>query len=325
MEADLQTTPIAMAARARSRVAICITTFRRPEMLRQLLAGLSHLAFRKALPPEITVIVVDNDAARSAQEVCNAASLPWPLRYVVEPRRGIAQARNRAIREADFADFVAFVDDDEYVSPAWLDELLHTHYRFGADVVSGPILPDYDQDVPQWVRSGMFFTRSIHHSGQNLEKCQTGNVLIRRSLFDQISAFDERFGLTGGEDTEFFLRARRSGFRIVGSSRAVVHEFVTRSRGNLRWVLQRAYQSGNSWVLCEKSIDPRISTRLIRLFKAAAWISQGLLSIPIVAFRGKAALARSLRNFALGAGMLAGLAGHTYKPYQSSGAELLKA
>ncbi len=307
------------------QVAVCVTTYRRLEKLRELLSGLSHLTFRKVAPPEITVIVVDNDAARSAEPICDAASLPWPLKYTAESRRGIAQARNRAIREAQDADFVAYIDDDEYPSPAWLDELLFTQSKFAADVVSGPVIPDFDRDVPEWIREGMFFNRSIHHSGQSLEKCHTGNVLIRKSLFDEISAFDERFALTGGEDTQFFLRVRESGFNIVGSSRAVVHEAVTRSRGNLRWILQRAYQSGNSWVLCELSLDRTVETRLIRFFKGCGWIVQGAISMPVSLFRGTAALARSLRNIILGAGMLSALAGHHYQPYQSAGDEAVKA
>lgn len=307
------------------RVAICVATYRRPEMLRELLDGLSRLIFHKMPVPKVVVIVVDNDPVRSAEDVCSAALLPWPLKYAAESRRGIAQARNRAIHEAGDVDFIAFIDDDEYPSPAWLDELLWTQAQFGADIISGAVLPDFDRDVPEWVQTGMFFNRAIHHSGQSLDTCHTGNALVRKALFDQLNAFDERFALTGGEDTQFLLRARQSGCNIIFSSRAVVHEPVPRSRGNLRWVLQRAYQSGNSWVLCEKSLDHRISTRVIRFLKACGWVVQGTLSIPISAFRGKAALARSLRNIVLGAGMLAGLAGQSYEPYQSAGAEVAKA
>jgi glycosyltransferase involved in cell wall biosynthesis len=325
MQSIAQSAPPVRLTQPRARVAICIATFRRLEPLRELLVGVSHLTFRKVPAPEITVVVIDNEPSGSAEDICNEAMLPWPLKYVVESRRGIAQARNRAIFEAGDVDFVAFIDDDEYPSYAWLDELLATQSHFAADVVSGPVIPDFDADVPYWVREGMFFNRAIHHSGQALDKCHSGNVLIRAGVFEKLSAFDERFALTGGEDTQFFLRVSQSGFSMVSSSRAVVHEPVTRARGNLRWVLRRAYQSGNSWVLSEISLDRTIPTRLIRLFKGFGWIVQGTLSMPISLFRGTAALARSLRNIVLGAGMLAGLAGHNFKPYESAGTELVKA
>lgn len=309
----------------RLRVAVCIATFRRPHMLRELLEGISKLRFLKLPAPDLVVIVVDNDPARSAEYICSAASLPWRMKYTPEPRRGIAQARNRSIREAEDADFIAFIDDDEYPSTVWLDELLWTQAKFAADVVSGPILPDFDDDVPDWVRAGKFFDRGIQDSGRATDACSTGNALVRRALFDQLSLFDERFALTGGEDTQFFLRVRQSGFTIVSSRHAFVHEPIPRSRGNLRWLLRRAYQSGNSWVLCEKSLDRRKSTRLIRFVKGCGRMAQGTLTIPVSAFRGRAALARALRNIVLGAGIVAGLAGQRYEPYRSAGADFAKA
>jgi len=325
MQTVAQTVQAIPPTPGRSRVAICVATFLRPYMLAELLIGISRLRFRKMPTPDLVVVVVDNDPARSAEEICSAVSLPWPLKYAPEPRRGIAQARNRSIREAEDADFIAFIDDDEYPSTVWLDELLWTQTTFVADVVCGPVLPDFDDDVPNWVRAGKFFDRAIQDSGRAADSCYTGNALIRRALFDRLSLFDERFALTGGEDTQFFLRVRQSGFTIVSSRHAVVHEPVPRSRGNLRWVLQRAYQSGNSWVLCEKSLDRRMSTRLLRLAKGCGWMAQGVLTIPVSAFRGRAAFARSLRNIVLGAGMLAGLAGQSYEPYQSAGGGFAKA
>jgi succinoglycan biosynthesis protein ExoM len=324
MQSIAQSAPSARCTQPRTRVAICITTFRRREQLRELLVGVSHLTFRKVPAPEITVVVIDNEPSGSAEDTCNEAALLWPLKYVVESRRGIAQARNRAIFEAGDVDFVAFIDDDEYPSYAWLDELLATQSQFTADVVSGPVIPDFHADVPYWIREGMFFNRAIPHSGESLDKCHSGNVLIGKPVLEKLN-FDERFALTGGEDTQFFLRVSRSGFTMVSSSRAIVHEPVTRARGNLRWILRRAYQSGNSWVLSELSLDRTIPTRVIRFFKGCGWIVQGTLSIPISLFRGTAALALSLRNIVLGAGMLAGLAGHNFKPYESAGAELVKA
>src|ERR1700733_12042583 len=205
----------------RLRVALCIATFRRREQLAKLLVGVSHLTFLKAPEPEITVVVIDNDAASSAEEICNAAALPWPLKYIVESRRGIAQARNRAIVEAGDVDFVAFIDDDEYPCYAWLDELLVTQSQFAADVVCGPVIPDFHTDVPRWVREGLFFNRAIRDSGESLDQCYAGNVMVRGALFGKLNVFDERFALTGGEDTHFFLRVRQSGSTMVSSSRAV--------------------------------------------------------------------------------------------------------
>src|SRR5579883_1155797 len=106
------------------RVAVCIATFRRPEGLRRLLSELQEQTFHGE-PPAVDVVVVDNDEARSAQAVCRDSPLAR-LHYVHEPRRGIPQARNRAIKTARElgCGLIAFIDDDELPANDWLDQLL---------------------------------------------------------------------------------------------------------------------------------------------------------------------------------------------------------
>ena len=62
---------------------------------------------------------MDNDIQRSAEGVCSSANLPWRLKYVVEPVRGISQARNRAVQEGSESEFIAFVDDAGGL-PLWI-------------------------------------------------------------------------------------------------------------------------------------------------------------------------------------------------------------
>ena len=266
-------------------------------------------------------MVVDNDSARSAADICDAVSLPWPAKYVVEPRRGIAQARNRAIREAENFDFLVFIDDDEVPAPRWLDELLWTQSCFEADVVCGPVLPRFDAGTPDWLKTGRFFSRHTYTTGDTVENCGAGNVLISRTVMTAVSGFDERFALTGAEDTHFFLRVRQAGFNIICSGGGVVYESVPASRASLRWILRRAYQSGNSWVLCESSLDRRISTRIARILKASGRILQGALSACFSPVFGKAALVQALSNLFLGVGMMAALAGRNFQAYQSAGTD----
>jgi glycosyltransferase involved in cell wall biosynthesis len=268
--------------------------------------------------PQIEVIVVDNDPKESAREICQRVDKRISIKYLVESRRGIAHVRNTALQEGLSADYIAFIDDDETASELWLDELLWTCTRFRADVVAGPIQPCFDKDVPQWTRDSRCFHRIEYPTGTQMHKCATGNVLISTAVFARIPAFDERFQLTGAEDTYFFLRAHRAGFRIVWSQEAVVDESISTDRANLRWMLHRGYQSGNSWVLCESLLDPRRSVRFIRFGKAAVHALRGFAASLVVIPFSKASAARHLKNALMGVGMIAGLVGHEYQAYQIS-------
>jgi succinoglycan biosynthesis protein ExoM len=300
------------------RVAICIGTFQRPQLLRRLLVALGDLRFSRIATPTIAVIVVDNDLARTAEEICEGVDLPWTIRYISEPRRGIARVRNRAIREAGSFDFLVFIDDDESPDQEWLDELLGTQVQFSADVVSGPVLPIFSDNVPAWVRTGGFFDRPVFAAGDLVERCSTNNVLIRKNVFASVSGFDERFNLTGGEDTHFFCRVQRTGHSMVWSSEAVVRETVPPERANVAWILRRGYQSGNSWVLCELALENRTRVFWTRFVKSLGHIGNGALALLPSLPLGKAATVRSLRRICLGTGMLAALLGHRFLPYQDS-------
>ncbi|OLE01988.1 MAG: hypothetical protein AUI36_43645 [Cyanobacteria bacterium 13_1_40CM_2_61_4] len=99
-------------------------------------------------------------------------------------------------------------------------------------------------------------------------------MLIRKSVFASVSGFDERFNLTGGEDTHFFSQVRHAGHSMVWSRDAIVRESVPPGRAKLAWILRRGYQSGNSWVLCELALDSRTRVWWMRFVKSWAHMQQ---------------------------------------------------
>jgi len=303
------------------RVAICIVTYQRPDGLARLLQSLDRLTFTEVRPPELEVVVVDNAPDASAAGVCEQArpALRWPLRYAHEPERGIAQARNRAVAaSADTADFIAFIDDDEVPEPQWLDALLAVQARHAADAVAGPVLPRFLEPAPDWIVRGGFFERRRHATGTTLPHAGTCNVLIRTVLFRQMGVpFDPRFGLTGGEDTLFFLRAVRAGCRLVWADEAVVHEWHPASRVTATWLLRRAFRLGNTASRCERELSPSPARRAVRVIRALGRMTQGTVSLPMAVVLGQRALAiRSLQHVCRGAGALSGAAGFRYQEYR---------
>lgn len=304
----------------RVRVAVCVATYRRPERLARLLESVGRMTFRRWADPEVVVVVVDNDAAGSARAVVEAArgAVGWPLLYAVESRRGISYARNGAVEVAlgAGADFVAFVDDDEVVAPAWLDELVAAQARYRADIVAGPVLPRYDPGLPNWVARGGFFEQPRHETGAALTFAATNNVLIAsRLLSGPERAFDESFALTGGEDTHFFMRARAAGARMVWADGAVVEDTIPVSRATVRWLLRRHFREGNSIVWCERALRRDRAWVAVRAAKAVARVGQGALLLPAGVLRGRAGVVSALCRVARGMGALSALWGVRYQAY----------
>lgn len=301
------------------KVVVSVITFRRPEGLAALLAGLGSLRFERAAP-ELAFVVVDNDPAGSARPVCEAASasLPGPLRYTAEPRRGLSFARNRAVAVAldEAADYLAFVDDDEVPMPDWLDELLRVAAAHRADVVAGRVLRRFEREPPEWVSRGGFFLDPRMPTGTRVRTAATSNVLISNGVPAGMGAmFDPRFGLTGGEDTHFFLRVAAAGYRIVWADDALVEERVPPERMQLGWILRRAYRVANTWSLCERELSPAPTVLAVRVVKAIGRLVLGVALLVGAPLAGRHVAVRGLWQLAFGAGNLSGLLGVRFAEY----------
>lgn len=287
-------------------VAICIASCRRPTGLLALLRSLGALTFEDETP-EIHVVVIDNDPRESARDVCEHAQdwLPFPIRYGVEPRPGIPQARNASLALAgDEVEWIAFVDDDESVDPRWLENLLRTQRRSGADVVTGPVISRFVDPPAAWVVEGGFFANARFADGSDRSTAYTNNSLVRAAALRELGAgFDER--LTVGEDVELSLRLARRGCRTVWADEALVYETVAPERTQLGAILRRGFREGVARARIERwhRIWRPGTIALRALGRIALGIGGALVPLP----HGRATRVRSLRHAAFGVGRCLGL------------------
>jgi succinoglycan biosynthesis protein ExoM len=232
-----------------ARLSVCVCTFRRPELLAELLAALAR---QEGLDDDVgvEVVVVDNDVDGSAAPVIasmRARSNRFLLRDFVEPVQNIALARNRAVAEAR-GEWIAFIDDDEVPARRWLAQLRAAARRFAADGVFGPVLPLLPDGAPRWIAAGRFFDRPRHPTGAAVptDELRTGNVLLRRAVLDGVPGpFEPAYGRSGGEDTVLFEHLVGTGARFVWCDEAAVHERVPPARARLGFVLRRSFGGGH--------------------------------------------------------------------------------
>jgi succinoglycan biosynthesis protein ExoM len=193
-----------------------------------------------------SIVVVDNDRSRSAEDVVGefGASSGIPIKYCVEPQQNIAMARNRAIENAA-GDLIAFIDDDEFPIKRWLLTLFEALHKFGVDGVLGPVKPHFDDEPPQWVVKGKFYDRPSYPTGFVIDwrKGRTGNVLLKRQLFDpSTQVFSPEFRT--GEDQDLFRRLIAKGHVFIWCHEAMAFEVVPRARWNYSFMLRRALLQG---------------------------------------------------------------------------------
>lgn len=256
------------------RVSVIIPTFRRAEGLGRALAS---VAAQTQVPDvKVDIIVCDNSPEASARDqvIAFGVSSPLTVTFVHEPSPGVANARNSAVA-ACFADFIAFLDDDEEAPNDWLKGLLATQKAFDADVVFGPVtarLPKLEDDRPAGkfdpYFNAFFSRRGADRDARLGTYYGCGNSLIRRAVMPVHEPFSVVQNNMGGEDDRLFHGLLQRGAVMAWAAGAPVFEDVPPARARLGYTLRRAfaYGQGPSYTA---ALDGKPVT-------CAAWMAQGV-------------------------------------------------
>jgi hypothetical protein len=205
-------------------VSICIATYRRRHGLARLLDSSRALKLpgraarrgdRGRQRPR------ERPGARSGADAC----APLPLRWLREPRKNIAYARNLAVANAR-GEWLAFVDDDEVATSAGSRRTGSTRARATPTATSARCCRGSRPGSPRGstCRSSSARASSPARGITNTVRAP-GNAFVRRSLFRD-ARFDPSFGRSGGEDTALFRRLTARGSRFEWVDEAIVHEYV---------------------------------------------------------------------------------------------------
>jgi len=246
----------AVLAAQRSRptalsASIVICTRKRPEDLAACLAAIE--AERQA---GREIIVVDNGPDAETEAVVRAVA---GVRYVVEPKRGVNNARNTGLRTAT-GDVVVYVDDDVRPEPGWVDAFLRRFDRAEVGVVCGLVLPEaletegqigfqYDLGFGGMGLKPIAFGRSFfelwYRSPPLWDIGASANMTVRREMALACGGFDGRLGPGAaggsGDDTEFWYHVLLNGGEVRYEPLAVVRH---RHRRTMRELKRQAYGYG---------------------------------------------------------------------------------
>jgi len=193
------------------------------------------------------IVVVDNGSSDNTSEIV-AQLEPGSavaVRHVIEPRRGIPFVRNMAIEECR-GDWLAFFDDDQLTSTTWLKTLYQAAIERKSRFVGGSRELLIEDSAPVVLSSEcrMLLGEVVKPKPQYYHSKflpSTGNVLIQKSVFDDVGGFDTSV-LDGGEDSDFFNRVVSNGIPGFYNPSALVQHLIPPNRidpAYLRWVAFR--------------------------------------------------------------------------------------
>lgn len=247
---------------AQPSVSVLIPTKNRPADLE---IAVKSVFRQTVVPPQ--VIVVDQSENNESRQLVERhyAELPATIRekaklcYVWDPNiPGVNTARNRAMEIAE-EDVWVFLDDDVYLEPDFLEELLAVYLRYPqVGGVSG-IITNYQP--PSWAfrfwmrlfargpfrdeRQPIYWKadRLRHAEPITVRKFGSGLMSFRAEVIRGIRFDDKLSGVPEGEDTVFCARLQPGTVLLVAPRARLVHKKSQIARPQEYWLKRYVYAS----------------------------------------------------------------------------------
>lgn len=213
---------------------------------------------------EFEVIVVDNASTDDTVVRLEKFKEDSRFQFITERKQGASHARNAGCRLAS-GDIFAFIDDDAYAAPGWIEALWQV-YRINPDVgiCGGHVVPDWEKPPPSWLHRGFWGYFSVVDLGSESrfvephELLVSANMAVPRHLFEAVGSFDVNLGrrfkcLLSGEEAELRRKVEEGGARSWYESSMRVYHRVEASRCTHAWLRRRYYWQGVSHAIAEGS------------------------------------------------------------------------
>ena len=227
--------------------AVIIPTRDRLDLLGPCIASLAASALKATVRTEI--LVVDNQSTSAATRAFLQSYAELGELRVVEHDGAFnwALINNRAAEQTD-AEVLVFLNNDTVVlAPDWCDELCANALREDVGAVGARLL--YEDGTVQHAGVVMSEWHGLTaHEGMGAPGADSGylgrHALLREvsavtgaclatraSLFREVGGFDSLTFPVEGNDTDYCLRLRSKGYRVLYDPYAILYHFESKSRG----------------------------------------------------------------------------------------------
>ncbi len=194
-------------------VSVIIPTLNRYQYLTDVLKDLEKQSYKN-----FEVIVFDQSEPFNQEFYEN---WNFDLKVIHQEEKALWLARNSAIKMSN-GSLILLYDDDSLIDEDWIKNHLNCLDYFQCEISSGASISVVGGEVPKHYS---YFRWS--------DQIDTGNVMLKRAVFEKIGLFDRQFEGQRMGDGEFGLRAYLAGFKNISNPLAKrIHLKV--SEGGLR-------------------------------------------------------------------------------------------
>ena len=179
-------------------------------------------------------IVVDDASPDDAPKVAEGFEFATVIRS--ETNEGFAATCNKGLA-ASTGEVILFLNSDTVVPRAGIIRLIETLMESGTVGAAGPLSNNvgyYQRIEPTYTSLDALdlFAEDLAISGRedkDVEMLVGFALAVKRSVLDELGAFDSRFGVGMFDETDLCFRLARAGYRMRLSNRAYIHHWGSRS------------------------------------------------------------------------------------------------
>lgn len=184
--------------------SVIVCTHRGHRTLRDCLVGLQGLQY-----PDYEVILVND----GSDEKVAAIASEFQVQLINTPHGGLSVARNLGLK-ASRGELVAYIDDDAYPDPHWLQYLAHAFIASDFAAVGGPNIPPATRRlIPNGIANAPGGPVHVLFTDREAEHIPGCNMAFRRDALRAVGGFDPQFRVAG-DDVDICWRFHERGLRI---------------------------------------------------------------------------------------------------------------
>lgn len=214
----------------RPQVSVIVCTRNGSKTIRDCCEGISKLIY-----PNYEVIVVDDGSTDGTADILS----DYGFRVIRTEHQGLSNARNAGLAAAS-GEIVAYIDDDAYPDPHWLNYLVASFMNTKHDGIGGPnIAPPGESVVADSVANAPGGPIHVLISDEEAEHIPGCNMAFRREALQAIGRFDPQFRVAG-DDVDICWRFQQDG-RSLGFSPAAMVWHHRRDSVRGYWKQQAGY------------------------------------------------------------------------------------
>ncbi|MCY3414836.1 MAG: glycosyltransferase family 2 protein [Candidatus Heimdallarchaeota archaeon] len=222
------------------KLSVIISCYAAESMISSCLTSLQNQTHK-----DLEIIVIDANSPDNTRQIIKD-NFPEVI-LLEEERIGVGAALNLGLKIASGDIIVIDFNTDEYAETDWAEELLKAHASYEDKVVISPTRIGSNKLVDGY---GSKFTKSgglirigfgsEHDPNREPEEVDcTGINTFPRQLIEEIGLIDEDYEFYGA-DTDYSLRARLAGYKIMTAPKAVTHHQLSASKAlDYRKYMQR--------------------------------------------------------------------------------------